>query len=163
MGNVSFILAITVVIPLIILIHEMGHAFFARIFGGEITNITLGMGKKICTIGILDIRILYLAGGTSSYKNLKKDSKISKILILLGGVIFNIITMALVFVPALILYPKYNIESSLVLSTIFHTFLEFSFMVILFNILPIKMINMNTDGLQLYQLIRYGKSSLYTG
>ncbi|EQB86791.1 membrane-associated protease RseP (regulator of RpoE activity) [Clostridium punense] len=161
MEYVNNILGFFVMLPIILLIHEFGHVFFVKLFGGKVTNITLGFGKKIISIGILDIRLLYFVSGHFYYENLEKDSKGSRILILLGGLIFNAISMAIVFIPALILYPEYDIYNIPMLATAFQTFLEFSFMFVIFNLLPIRLNNMNTDGLQLYQLIRYGKSSLY--
>jgi len=161
MENVNYILGMLVILPLILIIHECGHAFFAKLFGGKVTNITIGYGKKIYSKGILEIKLWYFINGFCSYKDLKTNSKASKIIIILGGIIFNVFSMALVFIPAFILYPSYNIDNTVVLASIFHTFLEFSLMFVVFNSLPIKIFGMNSDGLQLYQLIRYGKSSFY--
>lgn len=163
MGNVDYILGTLIMLPLILLIHECGHAFFAKLFGGKVTDITIGYGKLIYSKGILNIKSWYFVYGHCFWKDLKTNSKISKILIILGGIIFNVLSMAFVFIPYLILYPKYNIDDTVVFATIFHTFLEYSFSFVVFNLIPfrIPIFRMDNDGLQLYKLIKYGYSNTF--
>lgn len=53
MGNIVYPL---VILPLVTLIHELGHAFFAKIFGRKVTKISLGLfGKKIFSIGVFEM------------------------------------------------------------------------------------------------------------
>lgn len=153
MENSDFIFGILVILPVILLIHEFGHISFVKFYGGKITNLTLGNGKKILSVGIFDIRIFYFLSGKFTYDNLKVATKTSKAFILLGGLIFNIISIICAYWTAYI----FNIHNNIIINL----FLQYSIIFTILNSLPIKLNKMNTDGKQLYQLLKFGSSSLY--
>lgn len=77
---------------IIVLIHELGHAFFNFIFGGKTKKIVIGKGKRLFNIGILEIRHWYFYSGQCSMKRPENDSKPLKIIMILGGVLFQLFT-----------------------------------------------------------------------
>lgn len=149
--------------PLIFLIHELGHAFFVKIFGGQVTKITLGLlGKRILSVGIFQVNLWYFLGGKAEHRNLKIGNKFARGIILIGGLIFNIVSIILINKLGSLYNPKfmYTMVNDL-LFNIMRAFVTYSIIIVIINALPIKLFSMNTDGRQLYQLIRYGNSKLY--
>ena len=160
---VYFLGGILIGLPSRLLIHEVGHAFFVKIFGGQIEKIKMGEGKKICSIGLIDIHGWYFVRGSIAFNNIKIKTKISNVLILLGGLIFNFITLELVNYLGKLHNPSFMVVMGYgdPISIILRTIVEYSILILILNLLPIKLFGMNTDGKQLYQFIKYRKSSLY--
>ena len=92
----EFFLAFFLVFPLISLLHEAGHVFFAWLMGGKNIKITVGSGKPIFHKGILEIRKHYFWYGFCSFDNLRRKSRVSKILVFAGGSLFNVLGVILV-------------------------------------------------------------------
>ncbi len=140
--------------PIIVLIHELGHAFFNFIFGGKTKKIVIGKGKRLFSIGILEIRRWYFYSGQCSVKSPENDSKPLTIIMLLGGVLFQLFTGII-----LLLLVKLGIIEH---GNWLDVFLSFSFVMAVSAIIPITYPDgMNSDGKQIYQTIRYGTSQLY--
>lgn len=98
-------------ISLVILIHETGHFIFARIFNVPAPIFSLGFGPAICTIPlgetIFKIGILPLGGYVELDPDvLAQQSYLPKMLIMLGGILFNAI-----FAYSVLLY--YTIRNKL--------------------------------------------------
>ncbi|MEK4787245.1 MULTISPECIES: hypothetical protein [Bacillus] len=76
----------------IVLIHELGHAFFVFITGNQITAIQIGGEKKLVTIGKL--QFLTGAGGRCYFEitDANKRKYLRKNLISIGGVLFTSIS-----------------------------------------------------------------------
>lgn len=93
----------------ICLIHELGHIFFIRIFKYE----------------IMSVEILPFGGYTTTYQ--KINSNINKdLLISCGGFIFQLIFLIIIF----IFKNSFNVIT-------FHLFINYNFILILFNLIPI--------------------------
>ncbi|WP_440895355.1 site-2 protease family protein [Amphibacillus sp. Q70] len=84
--------------PINILIHECGHAFFVKLFGGKIRNISIGTGEPKLTWGKIIINKYFFLFGLADFdrRTLKVDHKFAIFLIFLGGALFNIITLIVV-------------------------------------------------------------------
>lgn len=144
------IIDILVLLPLVLIIHELGHAFFVKIFGGKITNVVLGTGKRVLEIGIFRLNLFYCAGAGVFYREIKKDTKFTRILIILGGVIFNGATILIIS-----LMGDVFLSENYLLMRIY----VISWVALIYNLVPMRLLTgMNSDGKQLIQIIRYGKS-----
>lgn len=153
-SSYEMMLGIFIYEPIIILIHELGHAFFNFIFGGETKKIVIGKGKRLFSIGVLEIRRWYFYSGQCSVKSPENDSKPLKIIMLLGGVLFQLF----IGIILLLLVKSGIIEHGNWLDV----FLSFSFFIAVSAIIPITYLDsMNSDGKQIYYTIRYGTSQLF--
>lgn len=147
------VIAVIILFPIFIVMHEIGHCICAMLMGGKITHIRLGLGPKLIKIGLLTINIYYFAGGEFGYKDLKFKSKKSRVFILLGGVLMNLI-LGIIFL--LIPNPK-----NVMVGVLFDLATKVNFFIFICNLIPIKMNGMNTDGKQIFDILKYGKSTLW--
>lgn len=144
----QILLGIFFFMPIITLIHELGHAFFAKLFKLSITSITLGDGKKLFSLGKLNINILYFWYGRIDVKSFN-ISKSKKTLFLLGGIIFNLISIIII---------RYLININFISTFFFQTFITFSEFMIIVSIIPIKHFDGSiTDGYQIWNLLMKNK------
>ena len=99
------------IIFLIVIIHELGHSFFSKIFNYKINSINI-----------------YPFGGITNYENKINSNSYKDLLIFLGGIIFNLLIYLIVY-----LINKTNIFSIYT----YNLFLKYNTSIILFNLLPI--------------------------
>ena len=108
-----YIFSFLILISIIVFIHELGHFSFARLFGVRVLDFSIGFGKSIKSWEtksktIFNLRILpfggyvKLNGEEISEKSQSSDSYSSKkyyqkLLITLGGPIFNFILAVMIF------------------------------------------------------------------
>lgn len=139
-----FIYGILIFMPIITLIHELGHAFFAKIFGGTIKKIIIGTGKTLFSIKNLEIRSVYF--GTSSFEaeNMEK-TKFSRIITLMGGIVFNVISCIITLILC-----QFNV---LVLNEFTLIFILFTINITAFNVFPIQYGDHLSDGMQIYKIL----------
>lgn len=147
----KFLLAFFLVMPVISFLHEAGHVFFAWLMGGEKIKVTVGTGKVIATLGLLEIRQYYFWYGLCTFENLKYNKRLSNILIFSGGVLFNLLGMAAV----MFLAEKEIIETGMIT----YQFTYFSLYYIVFALLPMPYPDGNySDGKVILDLLRNRKS-----
>ncbi len=148
------LIGIFVLLPFIILLHELGHAFFAKLFGNKNIKITIGSGKPILNLKFIEIRKIYFWFGNYNSSRDKEISKLKKILILSGGALVNLITATTLW----ILLENKIIEYNFLIPI----FISYSFYVGIGTLIPITYYNgTNSDGKQIYQILKYGKSNFY--
>lgn len=76
----KFFLAFFLVLPIISLIHEAGHVFFAWLMGGKNIKVTIGSGKVLFQIGMLEVRKYYFwYGRTITRGVIRRNRFIEKI------------------------------------------------------------------------------------
>ena len=108
-----YIFSFLILISIIVFIHELGHFSFARLFGVRVLDFSIGFGKSIKSWEtksktIFNLRILPFGGYVKmngeeiSEKSQSSDSYSSKkyyqkLLITLGGPIFNFILAVMIF------------------------------------------------------------------
>lgn len=113
-----YILSFVILISVIVFIHELGHFSFARLFGVRVLDFSIGFGKSIKSWEtksntVFNLRILPFGGyvkmnGEESLENSQSNDSYSskkyyqKLLITLGGPIFNFILAIVIF-----FYDKY--------------------------------------------------------
>ncbi|APG59327.1 M50 family metallopeptidase [Christiangramia salexigens] len=143
----KFILAFFIVLPVISILHEFGHVFFAWIMGGKNIKVSIGSGKSIFKIGMLDIRQYYFWYGLCTFENLPKRERFGNILIFSGGVLFNIIGIA-----AIGLLIQHDVLEANIFT---YQFTYFSWYYIFFAILPMPYPDGNySDGKIVWDLIK---------
>lgn len=87
----KFLLAFFLVLPVISVLHETGHVFFAWLMGGKNIRVSIGSGKPVFQLGILEFRKYYFWYGMCTFENIKKKDRFSNGLIFMGGSLFNIL------------------------------------------------------------------------
>lgn len=143
----KFLLAFFLVMPVISFLHEGGHVFFAWLMGGKNIKVTIGTGKVISRIGLLEIRQYYFWYGLCTFENLKRNERFSNILIFSGGVLFNILGMV-----AVIALAEHELIETGMLT---YQFTYFSMYYVVFALLPMPYPDGNySDGKVILDLIR---------
>lgn len=147
----NFAILLLIILPFSILIHELGHAFFAKVFGAEITKICIGTGRKLLGFKKFEIRIGFCFGGECIFTYIKKNNIFSRILVHLGGVLFNAISAALLyFILILHLLPSTFITNIFILTQVY---------MLILNLLPFTIKGLDTDGKLVLQLFKKEKFS----
>lgn len=143
----KFFLAFFLILPIISFIHEAGHVFFAWLMGGKNIKVTVGSGKVMFHIGMLEVRKYYFWYGLCTFDNLKRNKRFSNILIFSGGAVFNALTALLV----IYLIEKKALEPGILT----YQFTYFSLYYIFFALLPMPYPDGNySDGKVILDLIR---------
>ena len=60
---INFVIIGLFIFPFIALIHESGHAFFIKLFGGKIKEFAIGNGETLWKVKAFSIKKAYFAGG----------------------------------------------------------------------------------------------------
>jgi hypothetical protein len=125
----KFFFSFFLVLPGVTFLHEFGHYFFARIFGGKV-RVHVGTGNVLMKIGPLRIRKLYFYDGWCEYVSLKEDAKYSKVLVYLGGSLFNL--------AAILLLNFFIFKGIFEANLFFYQFTYFSFYYVFFSLMPME-------------------------
>jgi len=86
--------------PINIFIHEVGHAFFIKMFGGKMKRIQVGYGSPAFEFGKIVVNKYFFIFGAAEFdeRTLKIKNKLSAFFIYFGGVLFNIIFLVLAII-----------------------------------------------------------------
>ena len=124
------IITIFIIFPIVTLIHELGHAFFAKLFGAKEIKIELGTGKPLIQTKSFQINQIFYWSGFCYFNldELTKHKKIKRIFILLGGAIFNLTTLGIMW----ILYSFELIPDHFIIKT----FMIVTLFIAIFSLLP---------------------------
>lgn len=145
----KFIWSFMIVLPLVTLIHELGHTFFILLFGGKV-KLALGRGKKLFRIGLISVHRIYFLDSFIEYSNLKWSNRFTHFLVHAGGILFNF--------GSLFLVNYLILQGFLPIHTIFYQFAYFSVWFAVFSLLPIDYGNDEySDGISIYFILRYGE------
>ncbi|MFE7062721.1 hypothetical protein ACFVAD_11270 [Sutcliffiella sp. NPDC057660] len=129
----KFFVSFFLVLPMVTILHELGHFFFAKLFGGKVI-VHIGTGNILFKIGSLRIRKLYFYDGWCEYITVSnRAGKIEKALVYLGGSLFNI--ASILILNGLIM--KGVIEPNILI----YQFTYFSFYFVFFSLFPINHLN----------------------
>lgn len=143
----KFLLAFFFVLPVISILHETGHVFFAKLMGAKNIRVIVGSGKPIFHLGILEVRQYYFWYGVCFFENIKRKEKIANILIFSGGVLFNLLGA----IGVIMLVENGVLESGI----ISYQFTYFSLYYIFFALLPMAYPDGNySDGKIILDLIK---------
>lgn len=134
------------IIPIIIIIHEIGHAFFISKFNGKVTQISIGKGRKLVKLRIFTFYTYFFMGGYCNSEPPKKEyTLIQSIFITIGGILFNLISAAIVGYLSNYKLGSYN--------NLLDAFIFWSLMLSLITIIPINIGSTPTDGRMLFKLL----------
>lgn len=148
----KFILAFFIIMPLISVLHEAGHVFFAWLMGGKNIKVTVGSGKILFRWGPLEVRKYYFWYGLCTFENIKRKEKFANILIFFGGSLFNLIAT----IAVMVLVNEGYLEAGLVT----YQFTYFSLYYIFFALFPMPYPDGNySDGKIILDLLR-GKGEI---
>ena len=141
---INFIVIALLIFPFIALIHEAGHAFFLKLFGGEIYEFSIGNGDVLWKKEKFHIKTAYFAGGSVTPNNIDVMSKNQKAFFFLGGVFFNLGS-------ALALDLAIGYEFG-VFRHYLDSFIFVSYLNVVINLIPLTTIAGETDGKKLVNL-----------
>ena len=143
----KFFLAFFLVMPLISILHEGGHVFFAWLMGGKNIKVSVGTGKPIFQWKMIEVRKYYFWYGLCTFENLKVNRRWSNILVFGGGSLFNLIGVLAVMIL---------VEQQLMETNMFtYQFTYFSLYYIFFALFPMPYPDGNySDGKIILDLLR---------
>ena len=143
----KFLLAFFIIMPVISILHEAGHVFFAWLMGGKNIRVTVGTGKTLFRLGILEVKKYYFWYGLCAFENIERKEKIANILIFSGGALFNFLGVVVV----ILLVENQLLESGMLT----YQFTYFSLYYIFFALLPMPYPDGNySDGKIILDLLR---------
>jgi hypothetical protein len=146
----KFLLAFFLVLPLISILHEAGHVFFAWLMGAKNIRIVVGSGKPVFNHGILEIRQYYFWYGFCTFENIERKEKLANILIFSGGALFNLLSTITV-----ILLVENDVLKTGMLT---YQFTYFSMYYVFFALLPMLYPGGNfSDGKVILELLKNRK------
>ncbi|MED4116728.1 site-2 protease family protein [Priestia megaterium] len=138
-----------IVIPLVSVIHQLGHSLMAIILGGRI-DFTIGQGRTIFRWKKIKIKSIYFLHSFCIYEKLKYDNRFTHACVYAGGTIANLASILLVY--GLIMW---GVLSKNLFS---YQFVYFSIYYIVFSLLPFEYSETSlSDGRATYDALRYGK------
>jgi len=148
MFDFSFIniIAHIVYAPIVVIIHEYGHAILVKLFGGKINYIGLGAGDTLFQYKIFGIgKIGWWYTGRIYYEFKKEINTTKKFLISLGGPAINIVSATFIWIVG-------NVEWA----DWYRGFIVVSYFVAIFSLIPhkYKEDGLESDGLQIINLIK---------
>jgi hypothetical protein len=148
----KFILAFFILLPVISVIHEAGHVFFAWLMGGKNIKIVVGTGKPIFHRWIVEVRQFYFWYGFCTFDNITRKKRLASILIFSGGALFNLLAA----IGIILLVESGMLQEGLVT----YQFTYFSLYYIFFALIPIPYPDGTfSDGRIIIDLIR-GKEKM---
>lgn len=148
----KFILAFFFVLPVISILHEGGHVFFAWLMGGKKIKVTVGTGKPILNLGMVEVRQYYFWYGLCTFENIERKERFANILIFSGGSFFNLLGTI-----AVMMLVEYGMLEEGIAT---YQFTYFSLYYIFFALFPMPYPDGNySDGKIIFDLLR-GKESI---
>ena len=138
--------AFFVLLPLVALIHQLGHYLMARLFGGR-SEIILGRGKLLFKLGTIKINRFYFLDSYCHYKSLKINNRWSNILVHAGGILLNLLSIILVNLSIIIGWlPE---------TQFFYQFGYFTIYYMFFSLFPIQYSEKHaSDGKQIINILQ---------
>jgi hypothetical protein len=147
----KFFFAFFLVLPVITFLHEGGHVFFAWLMGGKNIKVTIGSGKVLFRLGVIEVRKYYFWYGLCSFDNLRRNERFAYILIFSGGILFNAVAVLIL----IYLIDNQYVDAGLIT----YQFTYFSLYFIFFALLPMPYPDGNySDGKIILDLLRHKKT-----
>jgi len=140
-------IAFFVILPVVSLIHELGHVVVAKLLGAKNIKIIIGSGRILWNTRVFEIRKYYFYYGYCYFENIDDSSRWKNLFIYSGGVLVNILVAVLLI---------YVISGEFIASSSFtYQFLYFSMYYVFFALLPMSYPDGNfSDGKIIYHLLK---------
>lgn len=146
----TFFWSFLIVFPTVSFIHQLGHSFFAVVFGGR-ASFSLGRGRKLFCIGPISVHAIYFLDSFCEYSPLKWNNRFTHSVVHLGGVIFNV--GSILFINLLIVTDLIGPHM------FFYQYAYFSVYFAAFSLLPVSFGGSRySDGLAFYRILKHGES-----
>jgi hypothetical protein len=143
----KFLLAFFLVLPVISILDEAGHVFFAWLMGGKKIKVTVGSGKPVFKLGMLEVRQFYFWYGECTFENIESKNKFANILIFSGGPFFNLLGV----IGVIILIEHEFLETGILT----YQFTYFSLYYIFFALFPMPYPDGNySDGKMILDILK---------
>ena len=139
--------------PVVVLIHELGHALAIKLLGGKVTALHVGVGKTIFKWGVFELKANPI-GGLCQEQFDSTPNKAGQIFMYASGVMATSITGLIIssivgFNPIEFAWKIVTIQQPMdILKTFF-----FLFFFDCLNLMPMKKEQKKSDGLQIIELI----------
>ncbi|NDI35537.1 site-2 protease family protein [Chengkuizengella sediminis] len=137
---------------LVHLLHELGHAFFAKLLNAQVNEISIGAGPIIYRKSTLTIRLGFFLGGYCNWEEKEHLKGFQISLIHLGGIIFNLVSASIV----LLLMSSFSIGYGF-----FLIFVLYSYALVIINAFPFKFVLIKSDGWQVLEVIYFSIKSRF--
>ncbi|WP_339230224.1 hypothetical protein NSQ77_08160 [Oceanobacillus sp. FSL K6-2867] len=146
--------AFFVLLPIVALIHQLGHYLMALLFGGR-SEIILGRGKLLFKIGTITVNRYYFLDSYCHYESLRKNTRLTHLLVHGGGVLLNLISILLVNL--------FIIIGWLPETQFFYQFGYFTIYYMFFSLFPVQYSEKHaSDGKQIINILRkYSPSNIF--
>jgi len=148
----KYLCSLFIVFLLIGFIHELGHVIMGKLVGVKGLSIQVGSGERLFGTKRVVVRKNLFKFWSCRWSEFPNYMKSKKVLFLLGGGLGNFIFFVLCHLYIVKVNPRGDLLSFVLL------FRKANFLMGILNLLPIKLQGCNCDGLQIYQLMKYGKS-----
>lgn len=148
---ISLVISAFIILPVVILLRELGYLMMSVILGVKNPRITIGTGPRIYKKGIIDIRKYYHLYSWFSYDSLTRTSKFAYVSIYASPIILNVLlALTLNFLVANGYLEAYR--------SFWDRFIFYAFYYVLFDIVPMITFNGKpNNGMIIYEMLRYGK------
>lgn len=134
-----------VILPIVAILYQLGHIVVAWLFGAKV-SFALGRGKKVLTIGVVEIRRIYFQDAFCHYEEIRRNNRFSHILVYLGGSLCNLFS---VLILTTMIANDFLPE---------HQFADFSVYYVFFALLPVQYADHHpSDGQAIVNIIRHGE------
>ncbi|MCG1010864.1 hypothetical protein J4760_12610 [Salinicoccus sp. ID82-1] len=148
---ISLIISAFIILPIVVIMREMGYVIAGLIFGAKNSRLTLGSGPRLFKLGKLDIRKHYHLYSWFSYDELSNQSRFAYVMIYASPILINVISGLTING---LLANGYMTEQA----TFWNRFIFYTFYYVLFDAIPMKTVNgMPNNGMLVYEMLRYGK------
>lgn len=135
-------------IPVVVAIHEAGHAFFVKLFGGKVATFAIGSGKRIFRFKNFEIRERFAGGECiEDFSHTNKLNDTQWIWYALGGV------MATFTVGIMLTFVLNHIQEETFLYN-YLSVVRLLFIFDCFNLIPMKVKGYPSDGLYIVKAIK---------
>ncbi|MCD5325596.1 MULTISPECIES: site-2 protease family protein [Pontibacillus] len=146
--------SIFIILPIVSMIHEIGHLFFAVLFKAKNQTLDIGCGKPILQIGRLCFRKYYFFYSWCQFERLEKNTRFHYILVYAGPMIFNI--LAAIGVNALIYYDLIEGQK------FWNLFVYYSIYFVMFDAIPMRYPDgQPSNGLVVFEMLKDGKRATF--
>lgn len=148
---ISLIISAFFILPVVILLRELGYLIAGKVFGAQNPRVTAGSGPRFFKIGMFDVRKYYHLYSWFSYDKLKHSGNFAYVCLYLSPILMNVIVGLAVNA---LLANGYLADQA----TFWNRFIFYTFYYVLFDSVPMKTINgMPNNGMIIYELIKYGR------
>ena len=126
------------------ILHELGHAFFVKIFGGKILSIGFGTGEHLIQIKKFFIKKNSWLSGRIFWSSKKVMNNIKQFFIDIGGPLINILSATLIWIFGDAEYADW-----------YRGYIIYSYLIGIFSLIPLTYNDgVASDGLKLLNLIK---------